>query len=196
MDSSGLEVQPKLTIGGAYEFNDVFLDGVVLESSQVIGTVGNGWAVRCPAWRWSVSAWVGTCSSSISSCPTLSPWHPLSSSRRTGVRWLDVRAAIGRCGRTHRRLGRSSTTTSNEPCRGRAPADASIAKVLYSETYNAIARYGAELVTEHFPVPEEVAPEAQRLVDAWLWSRALTISGGSSEVMRNIIAKRRLHLPQ
>jgi alkylation response protein AidB-like acyl-CoA dehydrogenase len=30
----------------------------------------------------------------------------------------------------------------------------------------------------------------------WLWSRSLTISGGSSEVMRNIIAKRRLRLPQ
>jgi len=76
------------------------------------------------------------------------------------------------------------------------PADASIAKVLYSETYNAIARYGAGLIAEHAPVPNVVQLEAQRLIDAWLWSRALTISGGSSEVMRNIIAKRRLRLPQ
>lgn len=45
-------------------------------------------------------------------------------------------------------------------------------------------------------MPENVEAEAQRLVDAWLWSRALTISGGSSEIMRNIIAKRRLQLPQ
>ena len=35
----------------------------------------------------------------------------------------------------------------------------------------------------------------QRLRECWLWSRAYTISGGSSEMMRNILAKRRLMLP-
>ena len=33
----------------------------------------------------------------------------------------------------------------------------------------------------------------QRLRECWLWSRAYTVSGGSSEMMRNILAKRRLH---
>ena len=32
----------------------------------------------------------------------------------------------------------------------------------------------------------------QRLRECWLWSRAYTVSGGSSEMMRNILAKRRL----
>jgi alkylation response protein AidB-like acyl-CoA dehydrogenase len=35
-----------------------------------------------------------------------------------------------------------------------------------------------------------------RLQDAWLWSRAYTISGGSSEILRNVLAKRALRLPQ
>ena len=35
----------------------------------------------------------------------------------------------------------------------------------------------------------------QRLRECWLWSRAYTVSGGSSEMMRNILAKRRLMLP-
>ncbi|HEX4864399.1 MAG TPA: acyl-CoA dehydrogenase family protein, partial [Acidimicrobiales bacterium] len=65
-----------------------------------------------------------------------------------------------------------------------------------TETYHRIARYGSEFVVEHDPIPISVEPQAARLKDAWLWSRALTISGGTSEVMRNIIAKRRLLLPQ
>ena len=76
------------------------------------------------------------------------------------------------------------------------PGDASIVKLLYTETYNAISRYGCELVTELGPPPAAMQTQAGRLEDAWLWSRAMTISGGSSEVMRNIIAKRRLQLPQ
>jgi hypothetical protein len=75
------------------------------------------------------------------------------------------------------------------------PAAASVAKILYTETYNLIARCGAELIAEYGPVAVDVQQEAGRLVDAWLWSRALTISGGSSEIMRNIIAKRGLQLP-
>jgi hypothetical protein len=35
----------------------------------------------------------------------------------------------------------------------------------------------------------------QRLKECWLWSRAYTVSGGSNEMMRNILAKRRLLLP-
>ncbi len=45
MDAPGLVVQPKLTMGGAYEFNDVFLDGVVLGPEHLIGEVGAGWAI-------------------------------------------------------------------------------------------------------------------------------------------------------
>jgi alkylation response protein AidB-like acyl-CoA dehydrogenase len=74
-------------------------------------------------------------------------------------------------------------------------ADASVAKVVYTEAYNRIARYGTELAAHHGPVPAAANAAAGRLRDAWLWSRALTISGGSSEVMRNIISKRRLRLP-
>jgi alkylation response protein AidB-like acyl-CoA dehydrogenase len=80
-------------------------------------------------------------------------------------------------------------------CGNEGVADGSIAKLLYTEAYNRIARFGVELVQGYGPVPASAAEAAGRLQDAWLWSRVLTISGGSSEVMRNIIAKRRLRLP-
>ena len=62
-------------------------------------------------------------------------------------------------------------------------------------TYKRIARFGVQLMAE-YPVMETTGMlAAQRLRDAWLWSRALTISGGSSEIMRNILARRNLGLP-
>jgi alkylation response protein AidB-like acyl-CoA dehydrogenase len=198
MESPGLEVRPKMTIGGAHEFNDVFLDGVVLDPDQVIGDVGNGWGVAMSGLeveRFGVGGdvllldlllddLVGVAQSVLIDGVTI-------------LDKLDIRQEIAALGSEALAARAFVADHVDRALRNEdAPADASIAKALYSETYNAIARYGAELVTEHSPVPEEVKVEAQRLVDAWLWSRALTISGGSSEIMRNIIAKRRLRLPQ
>jgi alkylation response protein AidB-like acyl-CoA dehydrogenase len=198
MDSSGLELRPKLTIGGAYEFNDVFLDGVVLEPEQVIGSVGNGWAVAMSGLeveRFGVGGDVLLLDLLLADLVGIAGY--LLADGSPILDRLDVQQEIAALGSEA-----SAARAFVSDHVGRAlrdidtPADASIAKVLYSETYNEIARYGAELVTEYSPVPDAVAVQAQRLVDAWLWSRALTISGGSSEIMRNIIAKRRLRLPQ
>jgi alkylation response protein AidB-like acyl-CoA dehydrogenase len=198
MGSPGLEVRPKMTIGGAYEFNDVFLDGVVLEPEQVIGTVGDGWGVAMSGLeveRFGVGGdvllldllladLVGVARSVfVDGVPILDRLDVRHEIAVLGSEALAARAFVA--DHVDRALRHEDE-----------PADACISKALYSETYNAIARYGAELVTEYSPVPEDVEAEAQRLVDAWLWSRALTISGGSSEIMRNIIAKRRLRLPQ
>ena len=48
---------------------------------------------------------------------------------------------------------------------------------------------------DQFMADASVDEAKQRLRECWLWSRAYTVSGGSSEMMRNILAKRRLALP-
>ena len=45
MDSPGVEVRPIRTMGGAWEFNETFLDDVSLGPDAVLGEVGKGWAV-------------------------------------------------------------------------------------------------------------------------------------------------------
>ena len=199
MDSPGLEVRPKMTIGGAYEFNDVFLDGVVLEPEQVIGTVGNGWAVAMSGLeveRFGVGGDVLLLDLLLADLVGVARSVVVVDGVSILDR-LDVRQEIAALGSEASAARAFVTDHVDRALRNQdVPADAAIAKALYSEAYNAIARYGAELVTAYSPVPENVEAEAQRLVDAWLWSRALTISGGSSEIMRNIIAKRRLQLPQ
>lgn len=45
MDSPGIEVRPLRQITGQAEFNEIFLDDVVIPDSQRLGEVGQGWAV-------------------------------------------------------------------------------------------------------------------------------------------------------
>ncbi|GAB89564.1 acyl-CoA dehydrogenase family protein [Gordonia rhizosphera] len=197
MGSEGLVVKPKATIGGAYEFNDVFLDGVVLGPGQVVGEVGGGWSVAMSGLdieRFTVGANVVLLELLLADLLTLAGHID-----DDGARLLDRRdiaaqitdlvsqfAAAKSFLDTHLRRALENRLGEAEP---------PIAKILYSETYNRIARFGVELATAHQPLPPDAVEAARRLQDAWLWSRALTISGGSSEVMRNIIAKRRLRLP-
>ena len=75
--------------------------------------------------------------------------------------------------------------------------DGSIAKLSFAETYHRVSAYGAELAADGAPTTRirAVQQAKQRLRECWLWSRAYTMSGGSNEMMRNILAKRRLLLP-
>jgi alkylation response protein AidB-like acyl-CoA dehydrogenase len=77
------------------------------------------------------------------------------------------------------------------------PGDGSIAKLSFAETYHRVSAYGAELAATVCTVAADPTVEQakQRLRECWLWSRAYTVSGGSNEMMRNILAKRRLLLP-
>jgi hypothetical protein len=60
-----------------------------------------------------------------------------------------------------------------------------------------VSAYGADFAATVCTVAadSDVQQAKARLRECWLWSRAYTVSGGSSEMMRNILAKRRLLLP-
>ena len=197
MDAPGLVVQPKLTMGGAYEFNDVFLDGVVLGPEHLIGEVGAGWAIAMSGLeieRFNVGGDVVLLQLLLQD--VLSVAEHLT---RQGSPLITDSAVIAA---TDELVGESRAASAyvtghvDRVLSGReGAAEGPIAKILYTEAYNRIARYGAELCTRFGPVSPAGAEAAQRLRDAWLWSRAITISGGTSEIMRNIVARQRLKLP-
>jgi alkylation response protein AidB-like acyl-CoA dehydrogenase len=195
LDSPGLVIQPRPTIGGAAEFNDVFLDGVVLGPEMLVGEVGGGWAVAMSGLeveRFGVGANVVLLDLLLDD--VLAVAGALTAAGRADrdltmeIAPLVAEAEAAKAFVTSQ-VDRALQGTSDD-------GDAPISKVLYTEAYQRIASYGAQLANEVRPLPAGVEVEAGRLEDAWLWSRAITISGGSSEVMRNIIAKRRLGLPQ
>jgi alkylation response protein AidB-like acyl-CoA dehydrogenase len=198
MSAPGIEIRPIRMITEAHDINAVFLDDIVLGPENVVGEVGQGWKVAMSGLeveRFGVGGNIVLLEMLLRDVLAVArginfDGVPLAEDAavRTDINGLIAEFEAARAFST----GHVSRVLS-----GRAgEAEASIAKIAYTETYNRIARFGVQMVERFGPIGDpDMAQAAERLRDAWLWSRVLTISGGSSEVMRNIIAKRRLKLP-
>ena len=198
MNTSGVVVRPLITIGGAHEFNEVFLDDVHLEEGSILGEPGGGWGVAMAGLeteRFGVGGNVVLLDLLLQDLTTVA--EHISIDGKPAIADSEVRTRLAEF---RAEAAAAAAFVSDHIVRAledrQVEGDASVAKLLYSESYNRIARFGVQLINDH-PLPDDSAglKAADRLHDAWLWSRALTISGGSSEIMRNILAKRRLHLP-
>jgi alkylation response protein AidB-like acyl-CoA dehydrogenase len=198
MNSPGIVVRPLITIGGAHEFNEVFLDDVHLEEESILGEPGSGWTVAMAGLeteRFGVGGNVVLLDLLLEDLTTVAE-HP-SIDGESAIADNEVRTRLAEF---RAEAAAAKAFVNDHVLRaiggGHVEGDAAVAKLLYSETYNRIARFGVQLVNDHLlPDDSPASKAADRLYDAWLWSRALTISGGSSEIMRNILAKRRLQLP-
>jgi len=198
MDLAGIEVRPIPTMAGAPDVNEVFFDDVVLPADSVIDAVGRGWHVIMTGLdieRFGIGGNVVLLDLLHDDLVTLvagleiegRPARELDDVRHA-VADLGIEAAIARLvvdDHIDRTLdGRDQ------------PGSAAVAKLGFAEAYHRISSYGCRLAAgAGGVVAAEAGPALARLQDAWLWSRAYTISGGSSEMMRNILAKRRLGLP-
>lgn len=200
LSADGVEVRPIRTIGDAIEVNEVFLTGVRVGAEGLIGAAGDGWSIIMAGLdfeRFGIGGNVVLLEllvddlvvvarhAQVDGAPALE-----SADIRQKVAELAVEVEVAKAFIDDHveRL-----TSGDEQ-----PGDGSIAKLSFAETYHRVAAYGAELAASTAVVGvgnHELGQAKQRLRECWLWSRAYTISGGSSEMMRNILAKRRLHLP-
>jgi alkylation response protein AidB-like acyl-CoA dehydrogenase len=200
MTSPGVDVRPLREITGTSDFNEVFFNGVRIPKDNVLGGVDEGWKVATTSLVEERSS-VGT--AGIVMLRAVRDAVMMARSLRRGSRpALDndaVRQDIGRlyaAARVNVRLGQYNLSRALS---GEAdPGDAPLAKVLYSESNLALTEFGLGLQGSDALLTED-DPEAIAggwWQDAFLYSRALTIAGGTNEVLRNIIAERSLGLPR
>ena len=200
LDAEGVEVRPIRTIGDAIEVNEIFLTGVRLGAESLIGEVGQGWSIIMAGLdfeRFGIGGNVILLELLIDDLVAVARHTYIddipaleSADIRQQVAELAVEVEVARAFIDDH----VERLTSGDDQQG----DGSIAKLSFAETYHRVAAYGAELAASGIAFGDNadaVQEAKQRLRECWLWSRAYTISGGSSEMMRNILAKRRLHLP-
>ena len=147
MKAEGVTVRPILTMGGAYEFNDVFLDDVLVDPTAILGELGGGWKVAMAgleAERFGVGGNVVLLELLLDDAALLAgavevhgrpgTHDPLIRSQLVELA-AQAEAAIAFVG--------GHITRESE---GRAgSSDGAVGKILYTETYNRIARFGVQL---------------------------------------------------
>ncbi|OBJ89939.1 acyl-CoA dehydrogenase family protein [Mycobacterium asiaticum] len=200
LSTPGVEVRPIRTIGDAIEVNEVFLTGVVLDADSLIGEVGQGWSIIMAGLdfeRFGIGGNVILLELLIEDLVTVAR-----NSQIDGIpalRHTDIQQAVaGLVVEVEVAKAFIDDHVERLIVGADQPGDGSIAKLSFAETYHRVAAYGAELAAtarNSGSNDAHVLRAKERLRECWLWSRAYTISGGSSEMMRNILAKRRLLLP-
>lgn len=188
MEQPGVSVVPLRQITGEAEFNEVFLDGARASDDEVLGGVGNGWKVALTTLMNERSG-IGF-SVQVRLRQLFDRLFAAAAER--GL--LEDSAVAERLGELYSRIEilrltafRSLTTIEQY---GQPGPEGSLTKWLWSETNQQLTQFAADVI----------GPSALRVDDKWsyeiLRARGNSIEGGTTEVLKNIVAERVLGLPK
>lgn len=195
MRAPGVTARPLRQMNGGAEFNEVFLEGVVLADDQRVGAVGEGWAVALTTlmneraalgggggvtWREllalarDIPTGTGTLADDPVFAARLADFHVEAEAIRLfGLRMLS-------------KLSRGDTPG----------PEAAAGKLVWSNHVGALSAYAVEALDGYGVVDDPaLAPMAAAFQQRLMWSPGLRIGGGTDEILRNIIAERVLGLP-
>ncbi len=185
MQAEGVEVRPLREATGAAMFNEVFFDKVFVPDDDVVGPVDDGWTVA--------RSTLGNERVSIGGGSGGGNWNTdiVEILRRTGTN-SPMRAPIGRHvaeGAAMRAL--NLRRVERAVVGGEPGPEGNVTKLLSAEHL----QRGADLALELLG-PAALDDDARAVTSAVIFSRAMSIAGGTSEITRNQIGERILGLPR
>jgi alkylation response protein AidB-like acyl-CoA dehydrogenase len=197
MQAPGIEVRPLVQITGEAEFNEVFLHEVPVPAEHLVGGLDQGWAVANTTlahergtsfpFKEQVVHEVFLAQLVRLAAETDALDDPVVGDELVQA-FIDLRVLRLHNWRTLTRLARGE-----EP-----GAESSIVKLQWTEMTQRLSAVGIGLTGDAAPLwagASDVEGDGawQR---QWLWSKAASIAGGTSEVQRTIIGERLLGLPR
>jgi alkylation response protein AidB-like acyl-CoA dehydrogenase len=195
IDQEGVEMRPIRQITGESEFGEVFFDGALAKREHIVGKIGEGWRTAMTVLGYERGA------STLAYPAEYDRYIDglVDALRESGeLDRLDVREKLGRLVLENEVMRSNGMRTLAELAAGNAPGpESSIEKIFWSEYAQRLTDTALELLGPQAQLTT-TAPHARSEVDwayQYLWSRAGTIYSGSSEIQRNIIAKRVLQMP-
>jgi alkylation response protein AidB-like acyl-CoA dehydrogenase len=188
MEQDGVEVVPLRQITGEPEFNELFIDGARVPDANVLGGVGNGWKVALTTLM-NERAGLGF-ALQIRLRQLLDDLLATAGERRLleDPLYADALADLHvRCESIRLLAWKGLTDVERY---GQPGPEGSLVKWLWSETNQQLTQLAADII----------GPEALTQGTSWsyelLRARGNTIEGGTTEVLKNIIAERVLGLPR
>ena len=188
MEQEGVQIRPLRQITGEPEFNELFLDGARVPTENVLGGAGNGWKVALTTLM-NERAGLGFFLQ-VRLRQLLD--RVIEEAAREGL--LDDPVTADRLGELHLRTEIVRLTayrglTAIEKY-GQPGPEGSLTKWMWSDTNQRLTQLAAELL----------GPRALRAGDPWAYellrARGNSIEGGTTEVLKNIVAERVLGLPK
>ncbi len=198
MSAPGIEVRPIVQMTGTHEFNEVFFTDVRVPAENIVGDEHDGWRLA--------KVTLGNERVSLSGEGALWGRGPTADDvlqlvrDHGGTRDALLRQRLARlyCEAEVLRLIRLRTVSAR--VRGLEPGpEASVRKALSDEHGQHVMEAAMDLAGP-FGLTADVGPYGEPDAVGWrygyLYARALTIGGGTSEVQRNILGEKVLGLPR
>ncbi len=188
MGAPGITIRPLVQITGEAEFNEVFLDEVFVPDDHLVGELHNGWAVA----NTTLAHERGTSfpfKEQVVHEVFLDELYALAA-ERAALDDVEHADALAQSFVELRVLRLHNWRTLSRLSHGIAPGpESSVTKLQWTDTTQHLSTAALALEAERAPL---TGPWQRQ----WLWSKAASIAGGTSEVQRTIIGERMLGLPR
>ena len=189
MHAPGVEVRPLRQLTGEAEFNEIFFTDVQVPAENVVGAVGDGWAVAMTTLlheRGTLGfALTGVLDAAVRKLIALARERNVDDPLlldRVAREWIELQALKFT---NYRALTQLMKTGIPGP-------EGSVSKLHWSEANQRLTKLALEMLGEEAQVVNGHGDWAYQQ----LRSRGNTIEAGTSEILRNIIAERVLGLPR
>jgi alkylation response protein AidB-like acyl-CoA dehydrogenase len=188
MEQDGVQIRPLRQITGEPEFNELFLDGARVPNENVLGGTGNGWKVALTTLmneRAGLAFFLQVRLRQLLD-------RVIDEAAREGL--LEDPVTTDRLGELYMRTEILRLTayrglTAVEKY-GQPGPEGSLTKWMWSDTNQQLTQFAADLL----------GPRALHADDPWAYellrARGNSIEGGTTEVLKNIVAERVLGLPK
>ena len=197
MESPGIEVRPLVTMTTEAEFNEVFLDEVFVPAGHLVGGLNNGWAVANTTLaheRGTTFPFKEQVVHEVYLDEVLAIAEAAGALDDPLVADELVDAYVGL-----RVLRMHNWRTMTRLARGEEPGpESSIVKLAWTDMTHQLSDVALEVLGDASPLWGAALdnPAEGRWQRQWLWSKAASIAGGTSEIQRTIIGERILGLPR
>jgi alkylation response protein AidB-like acyl-CoA dehydrogenase len=195
LDTPGITVRPLRQITGESEFGEVFFENARVPKENLVGKIGEGWKIAMTVLGYERGAMSLAYAVKYGRDIQLLADACKEHGRLSGA----VREKLARLVVENEVMRANGVRTLANFADGKVPGpESSIEKIYWSEFDKRFRETALDILGPGGQLLRQ-SPHARPDVDwsrEFLWSRAGTIYSGSSEIQRNIIAKRVLGLPQ
>ncbi len=191
MTLPGVEVRPLVTITGEREFNEIFFDDVRVPKEALLGPLNEGWRVAMSTLAYERAGVANLhlgLRSKVVDLLNLAKQTPIGGGRHASDDPV-LRRKLARVYLEAEYLKLLADRAISGALHGRPMGpESSVAKLVWSETEQHLGEVAGDVL----------GPDANR--GRWgrdaVYSRAVTIAGGTTQVNKNVIAQRILGLPR